>query len=72
MTTSAISIPLHQAPQPLMQYCKCENESRCSHFYLHGALVGNNGDPQTHYMKEGVLEQTGAVFKFQQLSTIQS
>ena len=36
--------------------------------------MGKNGDPQTGWMKEGVLEQTGCSFpvdKFQQLSTIQ-
>ena len=36
--------------------------------------MGNNGSPQTGWMKEGVLEQTGCGFqvdKFQQLSTIQ-
>ena len=39
-----------------------------------GALVGKNGDPQTGWMKEGVLEQRGCSFqvdKFQQLSTNQ-
>ena len=33
MTAHAIAIPLHQAPQPLMQCnacCKCENDSRYS------------------------------------------
>ena len=36
-------------------------------------LVGKNSDPQTGWMKEEVLEQTGYSFqvdKFQQLSTI--
>ena len=36
--------------------------------------MGKNGDPQTGWMKEGVLEQRGCSFevdKFQQLSTIQ-
>ena len=36
--------------------------------------MGKNGDPQTGWMKEGVLEQRGCGFqvdKFQQLSTIQ-
>ena len=41
---------------------------------FHLALVGKNGDPQTGWMKEGVLERRGCSFqvdKFQQLSTIQ-
>ena len=36
--------------------------------------MGKNGDPQTGWMKEEVLEQTGCSFqvaKFQQLSTNQ-
>ena len=36
--------------------------------------MGKNDDPQTGWMKEGVLEQSGCSFqvdKFQQLSTIQ-
>ena len=36
-------------------------------------MVGENGDPLTGWMKEGVLEQRGCSFqvdKFQQLSTI--
>ena len=36
--------------------------------------MGKNGDPQTAWMKEGVLEQSGCSFqvdKFQQVSTIQ-
>ena len=36
--------------------------------------MGKNGDPQTGWMKEGVLEQRGCSFqvdKFQQLSTNQ-
>ena len=43
MAAHAIAILLHQAPQPLMQCnacCKCENDSRCSHSLVPGALVG--------------------------------
>ena len=62
MTTHAIATPLNQAPQTLMQYAVQAASVKMILGAVPGALV-ENGDPQTGWMKEEVLEQTGCSFQ---------
>ena len=59
MPTHALTIPLHQAHQPLMQYVHAASVKMILGAVI-PTLVGKNGDRLTGWIKEEVL---GAVFK---------